>query len=239
MIAEQSRILAVDDEPHLQDLLRGILQPQGIEVLEAYDGEEAIERLRRDSPDLLLLDLGLPDCDGMDLLQQVRAESTIPVIIVSVRSDEPDKIRGLELGADDYVTKPYSGRELLARIRAVLRRADPKSAPRDGRVEVDDYLQVDFSERVVWVGGQSVRLRPTEYRLLSLLIQHAGHTLSFDRILQEVWGSEYHDETHYVHLYVTYLRQKIEPDPSRPRYILTRRGLGYQFAAVLSAPKEC
>jgi two-component system KDP operon response regulator KdpE len=231
---ETPLVLTVDDEPHVLDFLRISLTRQGLQVVDAVDGAQALERLRDEMPDLVLLDLGLPDCDGLTVLEEMRAESGVPIIVVTVRSDEADKIRGLELGADDYVTKPFSPSELGARIKAVLRRAGGTGPAPLGLMVVDEYLQIDFDERQAIVGGQRVHLRPTEYRLLYHLVRHAGRTLAFSTILERVWGAEYQQETHYVHLYVTYLRQKLEPDPSNPRYILTRRGLGYQFCPVAS-----
>ena len=214
MIESTPRVLAVDDEPRMLDFLRVSLQQRGLQVQEAQTGEEALERVRTDQPDLVLLDVGLPDMDGFDALQQLRAASSVPVIMVTVRADEADRIRGLTLGADDYVTKSFSPGELGARIKAVLRRAEGVGALRTGLVRVD---------------GRRAPLRPTEYRLLYHLVQNAGRTLPFEVILARVWGPEYRDETHYVHLYVTYLRQKIEPDPANPRYLLTKRGVGYSF----------
>ena len=151
--------------------------------------------------------------------------------MLTVRDDEADKVRGLELGADDYVTKPFSSRELASRIKAVLRRTEMDSASSAGQslVVIDDYLQVDFNRRQVFVGGQEIKLRPTEYRLLYHLINNAGQILTHEVILSKVWGYEYRDESQYVRLYITYLRQKIEPDPSKPKYILTERGIGYRF----------
>ncbi len=232
---ETPLVLTVDDEPHMLDFLRISLTRQGLQVVEAADGAQALERLRDDSPDLVLLDLGLPDCDGLSVLEEIRAESSVPVIAVTVRSEEADKIRGLELGADDYVTKPFSPSELGARIKAVLRRAGGSGPAPLGLVAVDDYLQIDFDERQAIAGGQPVHLRPTEFRLLYHLVRNAGRTVSFATILERVWGAEYQQETHYVHLYVTYLRQKLEPDPTNSRYILTRRGLGYQFCPLAAA----
>ncbi len=229
MSERQPRVLAVDDEPRMLDFIRVSLERQGFLVLEAQDGQEALARVRADLPDCVLLDAGLPDIDGFDVLEQLRATSAIPVIMVTVRSDEQDKIRGLTLGADDYVTKPFSPGELGARIKAVLRRSEGVGSLRTGLVRVDDRLQIDFDERDVIVDGQRIPLRPTEYRLLYHLVQNAGRTLPFEVILARVWGPEYRDETHYVHLYITYLRQKIEADPSNPRYILTKRGVGYSF----------
>jgi DNA-binding response OmpR family regulator len=238
MIRGQPRVLAVDDESHILDLLRVVFQRQGIDLLEAHTGAQALARLRAEAPDLVVLDLGLPDRDGFEVLSEIRRESAVPVIILTVRDDEAEKVRGLELGADDYVTKPFSPAELAARVKAVLRRVEAVRPRALGRVVVDERLQVDFDERVAIVDGRPVHLRPTEHRLLHLLVEHAGHTLSFTRILEEVWGSGYQNEAHYVHLYVTYLRQKIEPVPSQPRYILTRRGLGYQFRAYADGASE-
>jgi two-component system, OmpR family, KDP operon response regulator KdpE len=225
-------VLAVDDEPRMLDFLRVSLQQRGLRVQEAQTGEEALERVRAEPPDLVLLDVGLPDMDGFETLQQLRAGSSVPVIMVTVRAEEADRIRGLTLGADDYVTKPFSPGELAARIKAVLRRTAAPEAPPSDAVVVDARLQIDFTEREVIVEGQRVRLRPTEYRLLYQLVQNAGRTLPFEAILARVWGPEYREETHYVHLYITYLRQKIEPNPSHPRYILSRRGVGYSFRAL-------
>lgn len=210
------------------DFIRVTLEAAGFVVLEATDGQEALERVREGLPDLVLLDVGLPEMDGFETLKQIREISRVPVIMVTVRADERDKIRGLELGADDYVTKPFSPGELAARIRAVLRRSEAGSVT-DGLLVIDDYLSVDFDEREVIVNGERVPLRPTEYRLLYQLIQNAGRTLPYETLLARVWGHEYRDEIHYVHLYVTYLRQKIEPDPQNPKYILTKRGVGYSF----------
>jgi two-component system KDP operon response regulator KdpE len=232
MTERQPRILAVDDEPRMVDFVRVSLERQGLLVLEARDGDEAQKRVREDLPDLVLLDVGLPDMDGFQVLERLRQTSSVPIIMVTVRAGEQDKIRGLELGADDYVTKPFSPGELGARIKAVLRRAEGVGTLRTGTIRVDERLEIDFDERDVIVEGRRIPLRPTEYRLLYHLVQNAGRTLPFEVILARVWGPEYRDETNYVHLYVTYLRQKIEADPSNPRYILTKRGVGYSFRAL-------
>ena len=226
------RILIVDDETRMLDFIRVTLEAAGYEVIEAMDGVEALQQVREALPDLVLLDVGLPEIDGFQTLRTIREISRVPVIMVTVRADERDKIRGLELGADDYVTKPFSPGELSARIKAVLRRADTATASSSGVVYVDEHLSIDFGEREAIVDGQRVTLRPTEYRLLYHLVQNAGRTLSYETLLSRVWGHEYRDEIHYVHLYVTYLRQKIEPDPQNPRYILTKRGVGYSFRPI-------
>lgn len=228
MTTQRGNILAVDDEPRMLDFIRVTLEATGFGVVEAADGHEALERVREGLADLVLLDVGLPEMDGFETLKLIREVSRVPVIMVTVRADERDKIRGLELGADDYVTKPFSPGELAARIKAVLRRSEMGSIT-DGLLVIDDHLSVDFDEREVIVDGERVPLRPTEYRLLYQLIQNAGRTLPYETLLARVWGHEYRDEIHYVHLYVTYLRQKIEPDPQNPRYILTKRGVGYSF----------
>ena len=228
MTMQKAMILAVDDEPRMLDFIRVTLEATGFGVLEAVDGQEALERVREGLADLVLLDVGLPEMDGFETLKLIREISRVPVIMVTARSDARDKIRGLELGADDYVTKPFSPGELGARIKAVLRRAEMSSVT-DGMLTIDEHLSVDFDEREVIVDGERVPLRPTEYRLLYQLIQNAGRTLPYETLLARVWGHEYRDEIHYVHLYVTYLRQKIEPDPQNPKYILTKRGVGYSF----------
>ena len=235
-VMRPARVLAVDDEPRMLDFLRVSLQQHGLQLQEAQTGEEALQRVRSDLPDLVLLDVALPDIDGFDVLQRLRTVSSVPVIIVTIRSDESDRIRGLTLGADDYVTKPFSPGELAARIKAVLRRTAGTEGLQSGVVTVDERLQIDFEEREAIVEGRRLRLRPTEHRLLYHLVQNAGRTLPFEVILARVWGPEYREETHYVHLYVTYLRQKIEPDPSNPRYILSKRGVGYSFRALPERP---
>jgi two-component system KDP operon response regulator KdpE len=226
------RVLAVDDEPRMVDFLRVSLGQHELQVQEAATGEEALLAVRTELPDLVLLDVALPDLDGFEVLQRLRALSSVPVIMVTVRAEEADRIRGLSLGADDYVCKPFSPAELAARIQAVLRRTTTSDPSQSGIVVVDDRLQLDFDEREAIVEGRRLRLRPTEHRLLYHLVQNAGHTLSFEAILARVWGPEYSEESHYFQHYVTYLRQKIEPDPSNPRYILSRRGVGYSFRAT-------
>jgi two-component system KDP operon response regulator KdpE len=222
-------ILIVDDETRMRNFMRMNLDLEGYRVIEAGNGLDAINRVRDDLPDLVLLDVMMPELDGFEALRIIRETSIVPVIILTVRDDEADKVKGLELGADDYVTKPFSPRELASRIKAVLRRTEMDSPSDKSLVTIDDYLQIDFNRRQVFVGGQEVKLRPTEYRLLYHLVMNAGQTLTHEIILSKVWGYEYRDESQYVRLYITYLRQKIEPDPSKPRYILTERGTGYRF----------
>lgn len=222
-------ILIADDEARMRRFMKMNLDLEGYRVVEAGNGLEAIDRVREDLPDLVLLDVMMPELDGFEALRIIRETSTVPVIMLTVRDDEADKVKGLELGADDYVTKPFSPRELASRIKAVLRRTEMEAPSDSALVVVDDYLQIDLNRRQVFVGGKEVKLRPTEYRLLYHLIKNAGHVLTHEMILSKVWGYEYRDESQYVRLYITYLRQKIEPDPGNPRYILTERGLGYRF----------
>ncbi len=225
---ERRRILIVDDEARVRQFVRMNLELEGFEVFEASNGPEALEKVKELLPDLVILDVMMPELDGFETLAMIREVSSVPVIMLTVRADEADKVRGLELGADDYVTKPFSPRELISRIKAVLRRVDTP-ATAGGAVQIDDDLTIDFNRRVVIAGGREIKLRPTEWRLLYHLVNNAGRTLSHDSLLAKVWGYEYRDETHYLRLYINYLRQKIEPDPSRPRYILTERGVGYRF----------
>ena len=223
------RILAVDDEERMVRFIRLNLEHDGFQVIEAYNGSQALEQLRSNLPDIVLLDVMMPDIDGFEVLRMIRETSTIPVIMLTAKGDEEDRIRGLELGADDYITKPFSPRELVSRVRAVLRRTDTTTTSTHGLIEVDDRLKVDFNRREVWVDGELVKLRPTEYRLLYHLVQNAGWVLTHEQLLTKVWGYEYRDEPHYVRLYINYLRKKIEKDPSDPKYILTERGIGYRF----------
>jgi two-component system KDP operon response regulator KdpE len=171
----------------------------------------------------------MPDIDGFEVLRVVREVSTVPVIMLTAKGEEDDRVRGLELGADDYITKPFSPRELVSRVKAVLRRTESTGPSTHGLIEVDDRLKIDFDRREVWVDGNLVKLRPTEYRLLYHLVQNAGWVVTHDQILSKVWGYEYRGEPHYVRLYINYLRKKIEKDPANPKYILTERGVGYRF----------
>lgn len=226
------RILIVDDERHIVQVVRMNLEMERYQVITASSGTEALERVRQDLPDLVLLDVGMPELDGFETLQLLREVSDVPVIMLTVRSDEDDIIRGLELGADDYITKPFRARELSSRIRTVLRRTRGSAPPESAILKIDDYLSVDYNRREVIVEGKPIKLRPTEFRLLYHLIENAGWVVPHETLLAKVWGYEYREEVHYLRLYVTYLRKKIEPDPSKPRYILTERGVGYRFAAL-------
>ncbi len=226
---ESKRILVVDDEPRIIDFIRMNLELEGFQVLEARNGLEALEVIRTRLPDLVILDIMMPELDGFETLRMLREFSSIPVIMLTAKGEEDDKVRGLELGADDYVPKPFGPRELSARMRAVLRRGEMPSTPSQTILTIDDHLSVDFNQREVIVESERIKLRPTEYRLLYHLIENAGWTVPHEQLLAKVWGYEYRDEAHYVRLYVNYLREKIEPDPTNPRYILTERGVGYRF----------
>jgi DNA-binding response OmpR family regulator len=227
---DAKRILVVDDEPRMIGFIRMNLELEGYQVLEAHTGLEALDMIRTQLPDLVLLDVMMPELDGFETLRMLREFSSIPVIMLTAKGEEDDKVYGLELGADDYVTKPFGSRELSSRVRAVLRRAEmPSASPETAILKIDDRLSVDFNRREVVVEGEHIKLRPTEYRLLYHLIENAGWTVPHEQLLAKVWGYEYRDETHYVRLYVNYLREKIEEDPSNPKYILTERGVGYRF----------
>jgi DNA-binding response OmpR family regulator len=232
MMAEdfsRRRILIVDDEERMVRFIRLNLEHDGFQVSEAFNGKQAVQKLRDVNPDILLLDVMMPDMDGFEVLELIREISNVPVIMLTAKGEEDDRVRGLELGADDYVTKPFSPRELVSRVKAVLRRTEGASGSMHGLIEVDEHLKMDFDRREVWKDGKIVKLRPTEYRLLYHLVQNAGWVVSHDQLLAKVWGYEYRDEPHYVRLYINYLREKLEDDPANPKYILTERGVGYRF----------
>jgi len=225
---KNQKILVVDDEERMARFIRLNLEHDGFQVIEAYRGQQALEKLRTALPDLILLDVMMPDLDGFEVLKMIREVSKIPVIMLTAKGEEDDKVKGLELGADDYITKPFSSRELVSRVKAVLRRFESVGEGSDDVIQVDDRLKIDFGRREVWVEGKLINLRPTEYRLLYHLVKNAGWVLTYDQILSRVWGYEYRDESHYVRLYINYLRDKLEKDPSNPKYILTEMGVGYR-----------
>jgi len=227
-------VLVVDDEPRLVDVVRMNLEMGGYRVLGAFDGAEALEKLKQDLPDLVVLDVMMPEMDGFETLRRIREVSNLPVIMLTVRNEPADRIKGLEIGADDYLSKPFDPRELQSRIKALLRRTFAPSPARKTRIVVDRDLVIDFNKREVWVRGEKVTLRPTEYRLLYHLVNNAGRLMTHDTLLSKVWGHEYRDESQYVRLYITYLRQKLERDPAHPKYILTERGVGYRFRELES-----
>lgn len=228
-MATNVTILVVDDEPRMVQFITMNLELEAFRVVSAFDGYQALEKMTRELPDLVVLDIMMPDMDGFETLRKIRKVSAVPVIFLSAKGEEFDRVKGLDLGADDYIAKPFSPRELVSRIRAVLRRLEPVAPAPGLPVKVDDDLCINFEQRKVIVRGQEVRLRPTEYRLLYQLVTNAGRLLTHETLLSRVWGPEYRDEDHYVRLYITYLRQKIEKDPKNPKYILSERGLGYRF----------
>jgi two-component system, OmpR family, KDP operon response regulator KdpE len=226
-----TRILVVDDEPQILRALQTSLRGAGYEVDAATTGEEALTMAAVRPPDAVILDLVLPDVRGTDVCRELRTWSSVPVIVLSVVGDESEKVAALDAGADDYVTKPFGVGELLARLRAALRRAEPSTEP---VLEIGG-LRVDLEAREVSVGGAPVQLTPHEYELLRLLALNEGKLLTHKTILREVWGEAYSDESHYLHVYVSQLRRKLEPDPARPRYILTEPGAGYRLVDPLRA----
>lgn len=228
-----TRILVVDDEPDVVEALRigFALQWRDIEVLEAATGEAALDAIEQEHPDIVLLDIGLPDIDGYEVLRRTRAFSDVPIVMLTARDDALDKVKALELGADDHVTKPFNHLELSARIRAVLRRhAMPGPASRAPSFRSHD-LEVDFERQEARLRGERLDLTPTEYKLLYHLVRNAGHVLQHGTLLAKVWGREYVDEVDYLRVYVRRLRDKLGDDAEHPRYIRTERGLGYRFLA--------
>ncbi len=222
-------ILVVDDEPRMTRFIRMNLELEGYQVIEAHNGLEALEKARTSLPDLVVLDVMMPELDGFETLEMLREVSNVPVIMLTVRADEEDKVRGLELGADDYITKPFGAREFVSRVKAVLRRTQSPLTLGETLLKIDERLSIDFNNREVIVNGEHIKLRPTEFRLLYHLVENAGWVVPYETLLAKVWGYEYRGEIQYLRLYITYLRQKIEPDPSNPIYILTERGVGYRF----------
>jgi two-component system KDP operon response regulator KdpE len=223
-------VLLIEDEPQMRRFLRATLETHDFQLVEAATAREGMAQATGRNPDLILLDLGLPDGDGIDLTRRLREWSAIPIIVISARGKEQDKIAALDAGADDYLTKPFGVGELLARLRVALRHA----ARADGRDEPtfsSGDLRVDLAKRLVFVGDTEVHLTPTEYKLLTTLVRHAGKVLTHRMLLKEVWGPNVVEHTHYVHVYMTQLRHKLEQDPTRPRYLLTEPGVGYRLKA--------
>jgi two-component system KDP operon response regulator KdpE len=222
------RILVVDDEPNILGTLAPLLQARGYEVFTAMTGRAAIDAVDRDKPDLIVLDLGLPDIDGVDLCRTIREAITVPIVVLSARGSEGDKVRALDVGADDYVTKPFGAEELLARIRAALRRSDAPSPPSEPIVRVG--LVIDRERFRVLRDGEEVRLTPKEFELLTYLAQHPGRVLTHRTILKAIWGPNAVDQPEHLRVLVGALRKKIEANPSSPKFILTEPWVGYRFA---------
>jgi two-component system, OmpR family, KDP operon response regulator KdpE len=225
------KILVIDDEPDvIESVSLGFtLQWREVDVLGAETGEAGLDTIEREHPDIVLIDVGLPGMDGFEVLRQIRAFSDVPVVMLTARDDAMDKVKGLELGADDYVTKPFNHLELMARVKAVLRRlAMPAPASRAPSFRSGD-LEVDFARQEARLRGERLELTPTEYKLLYHLVRNAGHILQHGTLLAKVWGREYIDEVDYIRVYIRRLRDKLGDDPEDPRYIRTERGLGYRF----------
>jgi DNA-binding response OmpR family regulator len=234
------KILIVDDDPDVVESVRlgFTLQWREVDVIGEGEGERAIDLVEQESPDLVLLDVGLPDLDGYRVLERIREFSDVPVVMLTARDGTIDKVKGLELGADDYVTKPFDHLELLARVRAVLRRLDmPAPKTRASSFRAGD-LEVDFAAEEARLRGERLELTPTEYKLLYHLVRNAGRVLPHGTLLAKVWGREYVDEVDYIRVYVRRLRDKLGDDPERPRYIRTERGLGYRFVRPTEQPPQ-
>lgn len=221
--------LIIDDEPQIRRLLRITLEASGYQVFDAATGQEGIVQAAQRLPDFVLLDLGLPDLDGIAVLKRLREWSRVPVVILTVRDRENEKIAALDAGADDYVTKPFATGELLARVRVVLRRAQP---PSDATVFHSGKLEVDFAARIVKIGGREVKLTATEYSLLRLFARHAGKILTHQQILREVWGPNALGQTHYLRVYMAHLREKLETNPGKPELLITEPGIGYRLLEI-------
>jgi two-component system KDP operon response regulator KdpE len=225
-MSEGALVLVVDDEPQIRRFLRASLSGHDYEVIEAATGQDALNQIVTAKPDLVILDLGLPDMDGVQVLKQVREWSKVPIVVLSVREREQDKIAALDAGADDYLTKPFGVGELLARLRTAMRHGLP--AGEEPTFQTGD-LKVDLARRKVWIANREIKLTPTEYSILKYLVAHAGKVVTHRQLLHEVWGPAYVDEPHYVRVYVGQLRHKIEQDPAQPRYLLTETVVGYRL----------
>jgi two-component system, OmpR family, KDP operon response regulator KdpE len=237
MPAKKTTILTADDDPQLLRLVARNLQLEEYDVLVASDGKQALEQIEQHAPDLVLLDVMMPRMDGFTVCQRVREFSAVPIIIVTARGQDQDKVRGLDLGADDYLTKPFSVDELLARVRAVLRRAQflPSEHTYAMRTTFGE-LTIDYAQHLVTMAGREVVLTPIEYSILAYLAQNAGRVVTQDLLLGHVWGTEYMGESHMLQVNINRLRRKLEPDPMHPRYILTKVGIGYLLAAQPDVP---
>lgn len=225
-MSDGPQVLVVDDELQIRRFLRVSLEAHGYAVHESATGHDAITMTAQVRPDIVILDLGLPDMDGIEVLHRLREWTTTPVIVLTVRDSDADKVSALDTGADDYLTKPFSTAELMARMRTALRHAQPADVD---QVFTCGRLTVDLTRRIVTVGGEQVKLTPTEYALLRLMIRHAGRVLTHQQILREVWGPEYVQETHYLRVYFAQLRQKIEENPAMPEILITEPGVGYRL----------
>ncbi|HEY5311201.1 MAG TPA: response regulator [Pirellulales bacterium] len=231
MTLDGPRILVIEDEQEIRRFLRLSLASHGYQVVESMTGGNGLLQASAQQPDLLIVDLGLPDMEGRELIQQVRQWSAVPIIVLSARGDEAEKIRALDAGADDYLTKPFGVGELLARIRVALRRQDQAARDAAPLNYAVDRFRVDVSRRQVHVDEREVHLTPTEFRLVAMLVRHAGRVVTHRQLLTEVWGPASLEDTHALRVYMARLRGKIEAEPARPRYLLTEPGIGYRLAA--------
>jgi len=231
MTGDSERILLIEDEPQMRRFLRITLQGQGYELIEAITGQDGLMQVATRNPDIVLLDLGLPDIDGLEVTERLREWSPVPIIVLSAREQEEDKIKALDAGADDYLTKPFSSGELLARIRVALRHKAMQQGGSEESVFVLDNLKVDFARRQVFIDEREVHVTPIEYRLLSVLIKHAGKVMTHRQLLKEVWGAAYINQSHYLRIYMGQLRHKLEADPARPRFFINEPGVGYRLRA--------
>ena len=229
MSAAEPTVAVIEDEPQIRRFLRTALGAHGYRIVEAETGQQGLVEAVRQKPDVLILDLGLPDMDGVAVIQRLREWSSLPIIVLTARGLERDKILALDAGADDYLTKPFGMGELLARLRVALRHAAKSPQDTGDAVFTAGDLKMDLLHRRVFVGEQEVHLTPIEYRLLSVLVQHAGKVLTHRQLLKEVWGPSHIEETHYLRIYMAQLRHKLEADPTRPRFLLTEAGVGYRL----------
>jgi two-component system KDP operon response regulator KdpE len=224
-------VVLIEDEPQIRRFLRATLTGQGYRLYEAASGADGIVEVGSRQPDVIIVDLGLPDMDGVDVIRRVREWTDVPIIVLSARGQERDKVTALDTGADDYVSKPFSAGELLARIRVALRHRVGASHEADGATFKVGDLQVDLLHRKVQIGDKEIRLTPIEYKLLTTLVRYAGKVVTHQQLLREVWGPSHTEQAHYVRVYMAHLRHKLEAEPARPRYLLTELGVGYRLAA--------
>ena len=229
MLQDKGLILLIEDEPQMQRFLRIVLQGQGFRFIEAQTGQEGLVQAATRSPDIVLLDLGLPDIDGLEVTRRLREWSDTPIIVISAREQEQDKIKALDAGADDYLTKPFGAGELLARIRVAMRHKSMLQAGQGEPIFILDNLRVDMSQRRVFLNGHEVHLTPIEYNLLTVLIKNAGKVVTHSQLLKEVWGPSYSKETQYLRVYMTQLRHKLELEPARPCFLINEPGIGYRL----------